>query len=53
MGPQGADLKRLDREFKVIARGGGAGEVKHAIDGPRQIKVLGDVVLDAVQVLEP
>src|SRR5512138_558849 len=46
MGAERADLQRLDRQLEIIEGRRGAREMQHPIDGPLELDVLRDVVLD-------
>ena len=45
VGAEGTDLERLDREQKVIDRGGGRREMEHGVEGPVDRDELRDVVV--------
>ena len=49
VGAQRANLERLDRQFQVVDRARGRGEVHHAIHTTVDLNVLRDVVLDQVE----
>ena len=46
MGAQRTDLQRLDREFEVINRAGGRGEMPDVIDRAVEKQILRDILLD-------
>ena len=52
VGPQAADLERLDRELEVVDRAGGRGEVQDAVDVLVEEERDGDVVFDQPKAVE-
>src|SRR6185503_5318266 len=53
MTAEGADLERLDGQLEIVDGARGRSKVEHAIEGPLDIEIVGDIVLDEPKPVVP